>query len=171
MLSCLKIGRTLRPSLLWGHRDIVTKNFHFPTKSRWSPRQPNKKSSVHFPKSLSKKLLWNHQVDYNSSFNTHLGAAPFTATPLPARALHHRIQWSLDPRIHPQPPRLAEGEFFQKIGGKPPKWMVKIMENPIKIRMIWGYHYFWKHPWSIFMANRPFGRGTTLLSGLTNHGY
>ena len=20
------------------------------------------------------------------------------------------------------------------------------MENPIKIRMIWGYHYFWKHP-------------------------
>ena len=25
-----------------------------------------------------------------------------------------------------------------KIGGKPPKWMVKIMENPIKHGMIWG---------------------------------
>ena len=24
--------------------------------------------------------------------------------------------------------------------------MVKIMENPIKKLMIWGYHYFWKHP-------------------------
>ena len=38
---------------------------------------------------------------------------------------------------------------FQKYGENPPKWMVKIMENPIKIikiRMIWGYHYFWKHP-------------------------
>ena len=27
---------------------------------------------------------------------------------------------------------------FPKIGGKPPKWMVKIMENPIKHGMIWG---------------------------------
>ena len=26
-----------------------------------------------------------------------------------------------------------------------PKWMVKIMENPLKW-MIWGYHYLWKHP-------------------------
>ena len=33
-----------------------------------------------------------------------------------------------------------------KIGGKPPKWMVKIMENPIFQWMIWGYHYFPKHP-------------------------
>ena len=35
------------------------------------------------------------------------------------------------------------------IGGKTPKWMVKVMENPIKMDdywMIWGYHYFWKHP-------------------------
>ena len=29
-----------------------------------------------------------------------------------------------------------------KIGGKPPKWMVYFMENPIKIFMIWGYPYF-----------------------------
>jgi len=28
----------------------------------------------------------------------------------------------------------------------PPNWMVKIMENPIKMEDFWGYHYFWKHP-------------------------
>ena len=35
-----------------------------------------------------------------------------------------------------------------KIGGfDPPKWMVKIMENPMNKWMIWGAHpYFWKHP-------------------------
>ena len=33
-----------------------------------------------------------------------------------------------------------------KIGGKNPKWMVKIMENRVFKWMIWGYHYFWKHP-------------------------
>ncbi len=32
------------------------------------------------------------------------------------------------------------------MGGKPPKWMVKIMENPMNKWMIWGYPYFWKHP-------------------------
>ncbi len=26
------------------------------------------------------------------------------------------------------------------------EWMVKIMENPMNKWMIWGYHYFWKHP-------------------------
>jgi len=37
---------------------------------------------------------------------------------------------------------------FQKIVGFPPKWMVYIMENPIKHGMIWGKnpHIFWKHP-------------------------
>ena len=39
---------------------------------------------------------------------------------------------------------------FPRIGGKPPKWMVKIMENPETLLkwMIWGVktHYFWKHP-------------------------
>ena len=29
-----------------------------------------------------------------------------------------------------------------------PKWMVYLMENPIKNGMIWGVHpYFWKHPY------------------------
>ena len=33
-------------------------------------------------------------------------------------------------------------------GFYPPKWMVKIMENPMNKWIIWGYHYFWKHPYS-----------------------
>ena len=32
--------------------------------------------------------------------------------------------------------------------GNPPKWMVKIMENPIKMDDL-GYHYFWKHPLNV----------------------
>ena len=34
---------------------------------------------------------------------------------------------------------------FPKIGGTP-KWMMKIMENPMNKWMMWGYPYFWKHP-------------------------
>ena len=37
--------------------------------------------------------------------------------------------------------------MFPKTGGKPPKWMVKIMKNPIKMDDL-GDHYFWKHPYS-----------------------
>ena len=36
---------------------------------------------------------------------------------------------------------------FPKNRGKTPKWRVKIMENPMNKCMIWGYHYFWKHPY------------------------
>ena len=37
---------------------------------------------------------------------------------------------------------------FPKIGGKTPKWMVKIMESPMNKWMIWGKtHYFRKHPY------------------------
>ncbi len=37
---------------------------------------------------------------------------------------------------------------FPKIGVKPPKWMVRIMENPMNKWMIWGAHpYFGKHPY------------------------
>ena len=35
--------------------------------------------------------------------------------------------------------------MFQKIGGKPPKWMVKIMENPIKMDDV-GVPLFWETP-------------------------
>ena len=42
---------------------------------------------------------------------------------------------------------------FPKIGGKPPKWMVKIMENPMNKWMDWGYPYFWKHPVGDFFAS------------------
>ena len=34
-----------------------------------------------------------------------------------------------------------------KIRGKNPKWMVNMMEHPMNKWMIWGYHYFWKHPY------------------------
>ena len=30
--------------------------------------------------------------------------------------------------------------YFQKIGGIPPKWMVKIMETPIKIHDLGGFY-------------------------------
>ena len=44
-----------------------------------------------------------------------------------------------------------------KIGGFPPKWMVKIMvPNPIKMDDLGGFSpYFWKHPhgWLIFMVH------------------
>ena len=36
---------------------------------------------------------------------------------------------------------------FRKMVGFPPKWMVKIMENPIKMDDFGGYHYFRKPPW------------------------
>ena len=32
--------------------------------------------------------------------------------------------------------------------GGPPKWMVKIMENPIEMDDL-GYPYFWKHPFGL----------------------
>ena len=41
---------------------------------------------------------------------------------------------------------LAQIWVFPKIVVSP-KWMVKIMENPIKHGMIWGYHYFRKPPY------------------------
>ena len=47
--------------------------------------------------------------------------------------------------------------MFPKIGGKPPKcakWMVKIMENPIKMDDLGAHPYFWKHPYlSIFIQS------------------
>ena len=33
-----------------------------------------------------------------------------------------------------------------------PKWMVKKMENPMNKWMIWGYHYFRKHPFDNCMT-------------------
>ena len=48
-----------------------------------------------------------------------------------------------------------------KIGGTPPKWMVKIMENPIKIDDLGGFPYFWKHPYScksFWMIQRNMGK-------------
>ena len=69
-------------------------------------------------------------------------------------------------QLHPGEKKTPEGDggtpkgiklhestwVFPKIGGKPPKWMVKIMENPMNKWMIWGvFPYFWKHPHSCSM--------------------
>ena len=40
--------------------------------------------------------------------------------------------------------------MFPKMG-KPPKWMVKIMETPIKLGWFEGYHYFRKHPYTTYI--------------------
>ena len=41
--------------------------------------------------------------------------------------------------------------WFQKMGVFPPKWMVKIMENPMKLYDLGGKtHYCWKHPYGRF---------------------
>ncbi len=39
------------------------------------------------------------------------------------------------------------GCWTKNRGKKKPKWMMKMMENPMNKWMIWGYHYFWKHPY------------------------
>ena len=44
-------------------------------------------------------------------------------------------------QIFPPHPALSENS------GNTPKWMMKMMENPIKHGIIWGYHYFRKHPY------------------------
>ena len=44
---------------------------------------------------------------------------------------------------------------FPKIGENPPKWMVKIMENPIKIDDLGVFPYFWKHPYMIQVWQPP----------------
>ena len=45
------------------------------------------------------------------------------------------------------PQGLLQQVDVSKNRGKTPKWMVKIMENPIKIHDLGVQHpYFWKHP-------------------------
>ena len=39
------------------------------------------------------------------------------------------------------------GCWTKNKGILPPKWVVYCMENPMNKWMIWGYHYFWKHPY------------------------
>ena len=51
----------------------------------------------------------------------------------------------LPPSNRPKPKR-KRMDVSENRGDFPPKWMVKIKEKPIKHGMIWGYHYFWKHP-------------------------
>ena len=67
-------------------------------------------------------------------------------------SVHLMITWSHGAFC--KDPNLESYDFqasmwvFPKNRGKPPKWMVNIMENPMNKWMIWGVftHYFWKHP-------------------------
>ena len=54
---------------------------------------------------------------------------------------HSSVGWLDFPGIYGWP--------SQNRGSLSPKWMVKIMENPMNKLMIWGYHYFWKHPYTL----------------------
>ena len=50
---------------------------------------------------------------------------------------------------HPKKNSRQDMDVSKNRGWFPPKWMVKIMENPMNKWMIWGFsHYFWKHPYS-----------------------
>ena len=71
-------------------------------------------------------------------------------------------------RIHlPKASRKLMGPF-PKIGGGSPKWMVKIMENPIKMDDLGGKPYFWKHP--VILQNEfPANFCWNLLKGLYKH--
>ena len=53
---------------------------------------------------------------------------------------------------------------FPKIGVFPPKWMV-YNGKPNENGMIWGYHYFWKHP------HRFLSRNISFQSGIIIHFY
>ena len=52
-----------------------------------------------------------------------------------------------------------------------PKWMVKIMENPMNKWMIWGYHYFWKHLCRVFKANYLEAPKQKMLISLKKEGF
>ena len=57
----------------------------------------------------------------------------------------HVVSFTSDLRLFWKIP-WTNGCFSKNRGLKPPKWMVKIMEKPLLKWMIWGYHYFRKHP-------------------------
>ena len=95
---------------------------------------------------------------------------------------HSKTTWSVQ-RVIPHPSHrtcrsrggnpwktnsIGTGAFGVDLGvsknrGKTPKWRVKIMENPTQKWMIWGYHYFWKHPILLGCRNLP-----KLCEGLTH---
>ena len=53
---------------------------------------------------------------------------------------------------------LGELGVFSKIGAKPPKWMLKIMETPIKIHDLGG-----KKKTPLFLVQHPFGFGLLVV--------
>ena len=73
---------------------------------------------------------------------------------------HHTHWQPEDPIVQPAAPQLQperDQEIYMgvepKIGGKPPKWMVKIMENLIKMDDLGVFPYFWKHPCDLWVMD------------------
>ena len=72
-----------------------------------------------------------------------------------ARVLWCRVDVAMPWRLERRRPKTSgclEHHFYQmgvepKIGEKNPKWMVKLMENPIKMDDLGKTHYFRKHPY------------------------
>ena len=66
----------------------------------------------------------------------------------PVKALLGQVFGRLEADIMTEPWKWKKMDVEPKIRGFcPPKWMVKIMENPIKIGFGGKHPYFWKHPY------------------------
>ena len=87
--------------------------------------------------------IWSIHDCYCRDFTDFLWhMSKFTESPRPLAMEAFSICWQgLVPMWASRcglPPRIGWIRIFQKIGEKTPKWMVKIMENPIFQWMIWG---------------------------------
>ncbi len=84
------------------------------------------------------KCIWNCMKILAVWSSTWLGVTHGITGLVPHQQGHQKSTW-----------------MFPKIGGKPPKWMVKILENPMNKWMIWEFsHYFWKHPHQTLLEAR-----------------
>ena len=97
----------------------------------------------------------NHVPPYELCFTStgnsrFLQTARFLSRPPPPAKLQ-----SSETLKNPRKKQRME-RFFVYMGvsenrGGPPKWMVKMMDNPIFNGMIWGSHYFWKHSYDSYV--------------------
>ena len=121
-------------------------------------KYPRKFEKLNFP------YLWSWYVDeFLEIYRDSTQHAPFTFHPflqvLGVRVVHPSKQSYLRLGVmevaHDTGMRVAIKNrilwVFPKIGGPQNGWF--IMENPMKF-MIWGYHYFWKHPYLGFGFKR-----------------
>ena len=84
-----------------------------------------------YPFHLVKKLVWHPRISVEKPQNPgNGGMAEHGMEPAGLMDFVLRSCYKL----------LIDIWVFPKTGGKPPKWMVKIMENPMNKWMIWGAH-------------------------------